>query len=170
MRVKRIIIGSIVLVAVAASTIAITFESKRTSFSKISPDDSDVISIDVSGAVLFKGKHYFKKGVKLREILAVVKEKNADLAKMNLDKEYKSSEKLFVPFLKNDTVVPNNNKLNWFEFNNENQLKKFGISKNAAKKLLQLRKNKLRIEWDDIRNLKGIGPKTFSKLKKVLIL
>lgn len=111
-----------------------------------------------------------KKGVKLREILAVVKEKNADLAKMILNKEYKSSEKLFVPFLKNDTVVQNNNKLNWFEFNNENQLKKFGISKNAAKKLLELRKNKLRIEWDDIRNLKGIGPKTFSKLKKVLIL
>ncbi|WP_282460785.1 hypothetical protein [Mycoplasmopsis bovis] len=83
---------------------------------------------------------------------------------------YKSSEKLFVPFLKNDTVVQNNNKLNWFEFNNENQLKKFGISKNVAKKLLELRKNKLRIEWDDIRNLKGIGPKTFSKLKKVLIL
>nr|WP_307911181.1 hypothetical protein [Mycoplasmopsis bovis] len=71
MRVKRIIIGSIVLVAVVfASTIAITFESKRTSFSKISTDDSDVISIDVSGAVLFKGKHYFKKGVKLREILS----------------------------------------------------------------------------------------------------
>nr|WP_307925147.1 hypothetical protein [Mycoplasmopsis bovis] len=89
---------------------------------------------------------------------------------MILNKEYKSSEKLFVPFLKNDTVVQNNNKLNWFEFNNENQLKKFGISKNAAKKLLELRKNKLRIEWDDIRNLKGIGPKTFSKLKKVLIL
>nr|WP_307911960.1 hypothetical protein [Mycoplasmopsis bovis] len=135
MRVKRIIIGSIVLVAVVfASTIAITFESKRTSFSKISTDDSDVISIDVSGAVLFKGKHYFKKGVKLREILAVVKEKNADLAKMILNKEYKSSEKLFVPFLKNDTVVQNNNKLNWFEFNNENQLKKFGISKNVLQR------------------------------------
>nr|WP_307911179.1 hypothetical protein [Mycoplasmopsis bovis] len=54
---------------------------------------------------------------------------------MILNKEYKSSEKLFVPFLKNDTVVQNNNKLNWFEFNNENQLKKFGISKNACKEV-----------------------------------
>ncbi|TKA58869.1 hypothetical protein MBOVa_6780 [Mycoplasmopsis bovis 8790] len=170
MKVKRIIIGSIVSVAVAASTIAITFESKRTSFLKISPDDSDVISIDVSGAVLFKGKHYFKKGVKLREILSVVKEKNADLTKINLDKEYKSSEKLFVPFLNNDTDVSNSNKLNWFELNTENQLKKFGISKNVAKQLLELRKNKLKIGWDDIRNLKGIGQKTFLKLKKVLIL
>ncbi|EIN14875.1 Hypothetical protein, predicted transmembrane protein [Mycoplasmopsis agalactiae 14628] len=170
MRIKRFVIGSLVLVAVAASTIAITFDSNRTSFYKISPSDSDVVAIDVSGAVLFKGKHYFKKGVKLKEILNVVKENNADLSNVDMNKEYTNNVKIFIPFLKNNFDNDVNKQIHWLELNDEQQLRKLGVSANVSRQLVQLRRNKSKVRWDDIRSLKGIGDKTFLKLKKVLIL
>ncbi|UUM25580.1 hypothetical protein NQV05_00270 [Mycoplasmopsis agalactiae] len=170
MKIKRFVIGSLVLVAVAASTIAIAFESNSTSFSKISPSDSDVVAIDVSGAVLFKGKHYFKKGVKLREILNVVKENNADLSNIDMNKEYKNNVKIFIPSLKNNFDNDVNKQIHWLELNDEQQLRKLGISVNVSKQLVQLRRKKSKVKWDDIQSLRGIGEKTFSKLKRVLVL
>lgn len=102
MKIKRFVIGFLVLVVVAVFIIVIVFELNCILFFKILLSDSDVVVIDVFGVVLFKGKYYFKKGVKLREILNVVKENNVDFLNIDMNKEYKNNVKIFILFLKNN--------------------------------------------------------------------
>lgn len=102
MKIKRFVIGFLVLIVVVVFIIVIVFELNCILFFKILLSDSDVVVIDVFGVVLFKGKYYFKKGVKLREILNVVKENNVDFLNIDMNKEYKNNVKIFILFLKNN--------------------------------------------------------------------
>ncbi|WP_029513293.1 MAG0490 family ComEA-like DNA-binding protein [Mycoplasmopsis primatum] len=169
MKWKNILIGLGMVICGASISATIAFKSNKTVFRKQS-DDNQTISVDIHGAVLFQGKHYFKKGISLKEILNVVKLQNADLSNINLDQSYETNCKIYIPYLKSNVEKRPFSKISWINIKDKNQLLNMGLSNKISTLLFQLRREKINITWNDIAHLKGIGSKTLAKLKKILIL
>ncbi|QSF13665.1 MAG0490 family ComEA-like DNA-binding protein [Mycoplasma sp. Mirounga ES2805-ORL] len=150
-------IGSVVTLL---STIGFN-NSTRATFSK--PNKSTFFNIEVKGAIERPGIYKYDKPIELRVFLNFVRPLiEADLSKIDLDRQIANSLKIYIPYKKCS--------ISWTSLNNINQLVNLGIRKNIALKILKFRKENDKTTWKQLSDLKGVGITTIKILKKYLVL
>ncbi|WP_406615266.1 MAG0490 family ComEA-like DNA-binding protein [Mycoplasmopsis hyopharyngis] len=163
---KQLWVILIILFSTIVTSSTIFFSTKFSSQFKKNHNSQleEFITIKINGYVDYPGSYSFKKGVTYKEVLQKAGyNKNSDLSEFDLEKRIDKNLKIFVKAIQS-------NKIKWKELNDEKELIARGITKSIASKIINLRKAKVSIEWTDLEDISGIGPKTLEKLKKILIL
>ncbi|UVD81569.1 hypothetical protein NV226_02475 [Mycoplasma iguanae] len=108
-----------------------------------------------------------KKDTKLKEIILQINLLNsADISQLNLEQKAESDNTFFIGKKRKN----NNSKINWKAINTLEDLKDIKISKALKEKILNLRKLKEKVNWNDILALPGIGKITLAKLKTFIVI
>ncbi|WP_406617126.1 MAG0490 family ComEA-like DNA-binding protein [Mycoplasmopsis adleri] len=173
----NIFLGVVIGIASVGAATSIAFS---TSEAKIKPIDKNKESgrfkVVVKGCVQFPDTYYFDKPTSLKEIFSICHPlNNADLSSFDLNQTYATNTTIVVDKKQNSLHNSNNEygnsgMLQWSQLNNTNQLTSRGISKSIAQKIINLRKNREYVTWNDISNIKGVGEKTLKKLQSFLSL
>lgn len=163
---KQLLIILIILFSIIVTSSTIFF-STRLNW-QVKKDNNgeteEFITIKINGYVDYPGSYSFKKGVTYIEVLQKAGYgKNSDLSEFDLNKKINKNAKIFVKAIQTS-------KIKWKDLYDEKELISRGITKSIAGKVINLRKLKVSIEWTDLEQISGIGPKTLEKLKKILIL
>ncbi|MBZ4212794.1 MAG0490 family ComEA-like DNA-binding protein [Mycoplasma tauri] len=164
---KKWLIGSVLAFGIIGVSSTIAWKKHSVEINRISNENNSLIMIEVKGAVLFPGKHYFKKGVSFKQIIDKVRIDGADISKFDVNKKFDKNEKIFIPFLK---FSEPKRKIEWKTLSSPQELINVGLHKKYAEKLYELRKVKHIVTWEDIMKIKGIGQKTIKRIQEVLII
>ncbi|MGL4184045.1 MAG: MAG0490 family ComEA-like DNA-binding protein [Metamycoplasmataceae bacterium] len=163
---KRIIFLSSLLILSAVSFLGYYIFTTSKIENKQEENIKKELIAEIDGAVEKPGNYFFIKNQILRTILAkAVIRQEADLTKILLNEKKDRNFSIYIPFIGGEQ-----NKLLWKDIKSIHQLINIGISKNIAKKLMDLKEKKENVEWSDIENISGIGSKTLSKLKNIIEL
>lgn len=128
-------------------------------------DNNEYITIEIYGEIRYPGKYIFAKGTLYKELFSKIGIiSTSDLSNLKPNSKMMKDAKINIP------KISNGEKILWSELNEISQLLKLGIKKNIAEKIINLRKRKEKVTWQDIENIFGIGPKTLEKLQKILKL
>ncbi|NMA05833.1 MAG: hypothetical protein GX931_05635 [Acholeplasmataceae bacterium] len=120
-----------------------------------------LITVYIEGAVHFEGKYEVKKDAKLRELISYAKLKDsADITNLNLEEVLVNNKTYFIPL--NYEIEKIN--INTADEKTLMQIK--GIGPVIAKAIIDYRKkNGSFKEIEEIKNVNGIGNKTYEKIK-----
>ncbi|MCS4536875.1 hypothetical protein NXS15_01915 [Mycoplasma sp. CSL7475-4] len=122
--------------------------------------------IKIEGAVLNKGEYIAKKGDKLFDVIKQAQPlSNANLKEIDIGLSINKNMSIFIEY-----DIEKGPFLDWKLLNKSTQLSRYGIKKSIASKLLKYRKTNNKTTWTKLGQLKGIGPETLKKLRKILIL
>ncbi len=120
-----------------------------------------LITVYIEGAVYFEGKYEVKKDTKLRELISYAKLKDsADTKSLNLEEVLVNNKTYFIPT--NYEIEKIN--INTADEKTFMQIK--GIGPVTAKAIIDYRnKNGPFKEIEELKNVSGIGDKTYEKIK-----
>lgn len=138
---------------------------------------NNFIYVDISGCIKKSGVYKIKEGSRLKDLVNLAGGlcSNVDLKELNLSKKLQDEEKIYIykqeenlNSKKNNTkesITNKNSKIN-INIADINLLTTIpGIGKSRAEEIINYRKNKKFDSIEEIKNISGIGEKTFEKLK-----
>lgn len=118
----------------------------------------------LEGAFLKQGIYEFNNGLTIRQLVKEVGvDKNANLDALNMDAYVLDESSLYLPY-KNELCVSLNNG------SKEELMKLKRIGEKTAQKIIEYRKVKSFIYIEDIKNISGIGEKTFLMIRDYICL
>ena len=158
---------------------AVVIESARESI--VAPPNQDVlvtlIRVHIAGAVVFPGVYDIDVSLRGMDVLAIAGGvlSNADLDKVNLAKQLKDGQRLYVPFKKMRSSIPVSNveglKININRASASELVQLPGVGIKTAQLILEYRhKNGLFQSYDELLQIKGIGQKTLAKFQSMIVL
>lgn len=147
-------------------------------------NDVETIFVHIEGAVVFPGIKEVCEGTRLFEVIEVSggTTSDADTSKVNLASIVRDEQKIYIPFLVNETCA-NSNELNKnsINYNSSNYSDKLvnlnyateeelqsleGIGPSMARKIIEHREqNGYFSSVEDIKNVNGIGEAKYNKIK-----
>ena len=143
-----------------------------------SSKENSTIYVDVKGAVKLPDVYEMKKNDRVKDVLKKAKvSENADITKINLSEKLTDQKMIYIPN-KNETKInatPTNQsdlntsesiKVNLNTANERELLNVPGIGPTKVKEIIKYREEKGQFnKVEDLKQVRGIGGKTFEKLK-----
>ncbi|MCI2875242.1 helix-hairpin-helix domain-containing protein [Staphylococcus hominis] len=143
-----------------------------------SSKENSTIYVDVKGAVKLPDVYEMKKNDRVKDVLKKAKvSENADITKINLSEKLTDQKMIYIPN-KNETKInatPTNQsnlntsesiKVNLNTANEKELLNVPGIGPTKVKEIIKYREEKVQFnKVEDLKQVRGIGGKTFEKLK-----
>ncbi len=159
-------------------------EASKSSFTKEEEQKDSEVMCHIDGCVKKPGVYSFKKGDRLKDVVALAGgfSNDADTKSVNLAMRVKDEMKIYIPSKserkENDTtdttnvVNPKQNTSKELVDINSADSSKLeslpGIGPSKAKKIIEFREKNRFKTIEDIKNVNGIGDKTFESLKNLI--
>ncbi len=170
---------ALVIVLLSIISIIIQESQRKESFSvnnKTMTASDEKIAVYITGAVVNSDVYYLDKGARLKELLdicgGVLPE--ADLNKVNLALKLSDSDKIDIPYVKEEIEVEeeieieeseDSSKVNINTADIEELMTLSGIGEATAKKIIEYRDMQEFLQIEDIMQVSGIGESKFESIK-----
>ncbi|VEU76733.1 MAG0490 family ComEA-like DNA-binding protein [Mycoplasmopsis columbina] len=152
------------IISFALVSSAVSFNNKESKLKLIDSKTSESYKVKILGAVKHEKILTFFKPIKIKELLKKVDlNSNADLTNISMNMEIKENFILNIP-------EQTQRKLLWKNIHKIEDLTGMKISKSLALKILKLRKEKINITWNDLKEVNGIGSKILENLQSKIQL
>lgn len=171
MKIKKILIIILTAIGIIGSISTIGFlQNRNISINKNINKNNNNVAVVVKGNVKFPDTYYVEKGTKIKDVLNIANLLNdSDISNIELEKQIYLNETIYVKKT-NNLNVNRESKIYLNDLINNQNIYIKGISSNIIKEIQKIVNINKRITWDEIQNIKGVGPKTLAKLKKILVL
>lgn len=164
---KKLIIGSIAILGVVASSTTIAFKANQTEVTSLKSNQNvnGQFNVEIYGAVEFPNKTTYQKAVSLKELLAKAKLKtNADISSFNLQRIISKDCKIYVPY------DPKYGPFVIWEDLTYDILISYKFTKPIIKKIMSYQKNHKKVIWQELKMELKLSEANLNKLHTILIL
>ncbi|MDO4282682.1 MAG: ComEA family DNA-binding protein [Clostridia bacterium] len=131
--------------------------------------DENKIAVYITGAVKNPGVYYLDIGCRLSNLLDVCGGvlDNADINQINLAKRLSDSDKIDIPFIKEDIEEEETeeDKVNINTADESELMTLNGIGESTARKIIEYRKIQEFVQIEDIMDVPGIGESKYNNIK-----
>ncbi|VEU75680.1 Uncharacterised protein [Mycoplasmopsis maculosa] len=170
MKIKKILIIILTAIGIIGSISTIGFLQNRNISINKNINKNNNVAVVVKGNVKFPDTYYVEKGIKIKDVLNIANLLNdSDISNIELEKQIYLNETIYVKKT-NNLNVGRESKIYLNDLINNQNIYIKGISSNIIKEIQKIVNINKIITWDEIQNIKGVGPKTLAKLKNILVL